>query len=111
MPTLLFDLGIAVSTMCPNDTESLVMPHKLSLKAEPVIAVLKSEGFQSCADDLRSAADAGEGDRVAQMCHPKWLGDLYIKSKEWPEWWNMLSELRRHARRFSKQEPSSSGAA
>jgi hypothetical protein len=81
------------------------MPHELTLLAEPVAVVLEAEGFERHADDLRSAAGAGDCERVADMCHPKWLGDLYIKSKRWQEWWDMLSELRCQALRSMGRKP------
>jgi hypothetical protein len=80
------------------------MPHALSLQAEPVALVLEAEGFQRQADDLRSAARAGACERVAEMCHPKWLGDLHIESKKWQEWWNMLSDLKCQALGLSAQK-------
>ena len=30
---------------------------------------------------------------IAQRCHPKWLGDVYVEGVGWPSWWDRLSRL------------------
>lgn len=32
--------------------------------------------------------------KIKQMCHPKWLGDLYIKEVTQKEWFGLLDSLR-----------------
>ncbi|MEA5115463.1 MAG: hypothetical protein VB050_15715 [Geobacteraceae bacterium] len=31
--------------------------------------------------------------KIKDMCHPKWLGDLYVKSLSISEWYSLLNKL------------------
>lgn len=80
--------------------------------SEQVTALLESSGHASVAASLRTELNAllstdpmrsaEAAAKVQQMCHVRWLGDLYIPGISQQEWWNLLSKLKRYARRRSK---------
>ena len=87
------------------------MTRELSIAAKPVLDVLEAEGFYDRARDLRLLVSTGAVNRVADMCHPKWLGDLYVKSVDVPVWWDMLETLKRRSLELARRGSPAPGSA
>jgi hypothetical protein len=77
-----------------------------------VVELLELNGHDSVATSLRAELDslsstdvtrsADAAAKLQQMCNVRWLGDLYVKDMSQQEWWNLLSKLKRYARRHVK---------
>lgn len=80
------------------------MTKKTRELASEVVSRLRSNGFDSHADDLEHwvhLLESGDEDErkkaaheVRMRCHPRWLGDLNIQQQSPNEWWNCLSRLK-----------------
>lgn len=49
---------------------------------------LAAEYHSSSIEKKRETAD-----RIKNMCHPKWLGDFYIKGVSLREWYSLIDKL------------------
>lgn len=86
--------------------------QRVEAKAAPIVAALEADGFADHARGLRELVDAARRperrsealEAIQSRCHPRWLGDLYVRSYEWPEWWNVVGGLGEAARRAAKRQ-------
>lgn len=70
-----------------------------------IINILDNHNFKKQAEDLESLvlqyySESKEnrkkiGCQIKQMCHPKWIGDLYVEGISQKEWFNLLDRLSR----------------
>jgi len=68
-----------------------------------IVELLKKSDFPHEADDLQKLAaeyhscseekKIEAANRLKEMCHPKWLGDFYIKDITLKEWYGLLDKL------------------
>jgi hypothetical protein len=49
---------------------------------------LASKYYSSAIEEKREIANS-----IKSMCHPKWLGDIYIKDVSFKEWYALLDKL------------------
>lgn len=68
-----------------------------------VVLLLRTNGFNAEADMLEDLAakyylpsDNSRkeiANKIKEMCHPKWLGDVYINNLSLKEWYGLLDKL------------------
>lgn len=84
------------------------MINNLENVATKVIRLLRESGHDDAAQDIErllerllSSTSEQRPDIVKAIndrCHPKWLGDLNVRTASWEEWMQLLSDLRNKAR-------------
>jgi hypothetical protein len=77
---------------------------RASIMIQDTAALLKTSGHEGTVAELQKALDAIERGTpfsrkeafasVASMCHPRWLGDMFVQDLDWAEWNAQLERLR-----------------
>lgn len=83
----------------------------LMREGKNVVGILKENGFNEeamrLAHELSAVSDPELGldaiTNIKNMCHVRWLGDKYIKTRELLEWYDDLSKLEKAADKTRKK--------
>jgi len=68
-----------------NNLYDILVKEKASNSAEEIEKIINNIG------------DIKELEHLVLMCHPKWLGDVYIECLTWQEWWKLIGDVGREA--------------